>query len=108
MTYPANTFSPDSSGQMFLEIRDDGKVLFRVKAASLRWLESQVYAGIKALPWKGLEIGGLTIGAISHEEDLAGSTIEYFASIGIKYLLGPSFRPGEADRPALTEVLSKY
>src|ERR1700679_389622 len=113
MTYPPHAFSPDSSGQLCLEIRDeDGKVLFRVKAAVLRQLEAelveQVLAAITTSPRQELEIGGLTIGSVPTDDSLTGTTIENFVKVRIQHQAGPGFRASEADRPALKEALSHY
>lgn len=84
-----------------------GNFRFRLDDEVRRRIEFLVREGIKALPHRGLEIGGLLLGG---SEDAGDSllTVTDIVPLDIEHRFGPAFRPSENDRKVFLEALEQH
>jgi hypothetical protein len=73
-----------------------------VPGAVLAKMWRQVDDGVRLLPKRGAEIGGLLVGPKSHE---SGLVVDELVALPIEYKLGPSFRISESDGVKLAELI---
>src|SRR5262245_2636047 len=83
-------------------------VVFRLALNVVDTVAVAVLAGFKAVPRRGLEVGGLLLG--SAQTDSTGQSIVTVTGVELfesEHRLGPSYTFSEADRKRLREKLKK-